>query len=76
MVASGFSRVEGIDYTKTFAPVAKLTLILVLYSMVASLNLLLHQIDVETAFLNGNLRKRVCRTATRVREGRSIVNRM
>ena len=36
LVAKGFSQVEGIDYTKTFAPVAKMNSIRLVLSLVAS----------------------------------------
>ncbi len=48
-------QVKGIDYTETFAPVAKFTSICTLLSLAAKLNLEIHQMDVKSAFLNGNL---------------------
>ena len=54
-VACGYSQVEGIDYSETYAPVVKLTSIRVLLATVRKLKLKLHQMDFITAFLNGDL---------------------
>ena len=55
LVAKGFSQVEGQDYTDTFAPVMQSTTLRSLLSLAASENYELHQIDVKTAFLYGDL---------------------
>jgi len=55
LIAQGFMQIEGLDYTNTFAPIAKYNTVHVLLSMVAKFDLELDQMDVKTAFLNGQL---------------------
>lgn len=59
LVARGFSQVEGVDYNETYAPVVKFTSVRILMAIVTVLNLYLHQMDVVTAFLNGDLEETV-----------------
>jgi hypothetical protein len=58
-VARGFSLVEGIDYEETFAPVAQYTSIHTIISLAVSMGWKLHQMDVKTAFLNGEIEEEV-----------------
>lgn len=55
LVAKGFSQREGIDYSQTFSPVAKLGTIRSVLSIAASEKMHLIQFDVSTAFLYGDL---------------------
>nr|GEW60295.1 hypothetical protein [Tanacetum cinerariifolium] len=55
----GFRQTKGIDYFDTYAPVARITTIRLLLALEAIYNLVIHQMDVKTAFLNGDLDKEV-----------------
>eukprot|EP00253_Pinus_taeda_P005612 PITA_05612 len=59
LVAKGFSHVEGIDYTETFSPVAKMNSIRLVLSLAASLKWEVHQMDVKSAFLHGDLHEEI-----------------
>ena len=58
-IAKGFTQKEGIDYTETFFPISKKDSLRVIFALVAHFNLELQQMDVKTAFLNGDLQEEV-----------------
>ncbi|GJV37099.1 zinc finger, CCHC-type containing protein [Tanacetum coccineum] len=59
LVIQGFRQKEGIDYFDTNAPVARISTIRLLIALAATYNLVIHQMDVKTTFLNGDLEDKV-----------------
>ena len=55
LVAKGYTQREGIDYEDTFSLVVRFASIRLVLSIVAKQDLELFQMDVKTAFLNGEL---------------------
>nr|GEU50788.1 hypothetical protein [Tanacetum cinerariifolium] len=58
-VARGYRQEEGIDFEESFASVARLEAIRIFLAYAAHRNMVVYQMDVKTAFLNGNLREEV-----------------
>ncbi|GJX72981.1 retrovirus-related pol polyprotein from transposon TNT 1-94 [Tanacetum coccineum] len=59
LVARGYRQEEGINFEESFAPVARLEAIRIFLAFAAHMNMVVYQMDVKTAFLNGNLREEV-----------------
>lgn len=59
LVAKEFTQIYGVDYTQTFAPLAKLNTIRILIPVAANRDWPLHQFNVKNAFLNGELEDEV-----------------
>ncbi|KAH9783645.1 hypothetical protein KPL71_009401 [Citrus sinensis] len=59
IVAKGYTQTYGIDYTDTFAPVAKINTIRILLSLAVNLDWPVQQFDVKNAFLHGDLSEEI-----------------
>nr|GEW54898.1 retrovirus-related Pol polyprotein from transposon TNT 1-94 [Tanacetum cinerariifolium] len=59
LVAKGYRQEEGIDFKESFATVARIEAIRIFIANVASKNMTIYQMDVKTAFLNGELKEEV-----------------
>nr|GEX54004.1 retrovirus-related Pol polyprotein from transposon TNT 1-94 [Tanacetum cinerariifolium] len=59
LVAQGFRQKEGIDFEESFASVVRIEAIRIFIANVAHKNMMIFQMDVKTAFLNGELKEEV-----------------
>nr|GEY71903.1 retrovirus-related Pol polyprotein from transposon TNT 1-94 [Tanacetum cinerariifolium] len=59
LVTRGYRQEEGIDFVESFAPVARLEAIRIFLAYTAHKNMVVYQMDVKIAFLNGNFREEV-----------------
>nr|KYP41883.1 Retrovirus-related Pol polyprotein from transposon TNT 1-94 [Cajanus cajan] len=58
LVAKGFTQKEGIDYKETFSPVSSKDSFRIIMTLVAHYDLEFHQMDVKTAFVNGDIEEK------------------
>ncbi|GJV30842.1 retrovirus-related pol polyprotein from transposon TNT 1-94 [Tanacetum coccineum] len=59
LVARDYRQEEGIDFEESFAPVARLEAKRIFLAFAAHMNMVIYQMDVKTAFPNGNMREEV-----------------
>ena len=59
LVVKGYDQIEGTDFEETFAPVAHLESICLLLGYASSMGIKLFQMDVKSAFLNGEIEENV-----------------
>ncbi|PHU15965.1 Zinc finger CCCH domain-containing protein 14 [Capsicum chinense] len=59
LVVKGFKQKEGLDYFDTYSPVTRITSIRMLIALAAVYNLQIQQMNVKTAFLNGDLEEEI-----------------
>ena len=58
----GFNQKKGVDYFDTYPPVTKIVTIRTLISLDAIHDLVVHQMDIKIAFLNGDLEEEIYMT--------------
>jgi hypothetical protein len=59
LVAKGYLQVKGLDFYKTYAPVARLESIRILLAYATYHGFKLYQMDAKSAFLNGPIKEEV-----------------
>nr|GEW43030.1 copia protein [Tanacetum cinerariifolium] len=59
LVAKGYRQEEGIDFEESFAPVARIEAIIILFAYVVDKNMTVFQMDVKTSLMNGILKLEV-----------------
>ena len=55
LVAKGYAQEKGIDFEETFAPTCRMTTIHIICALAAHDGWNVHQLDIKTTFLNGDL---------------------
>ncbi|MCO5610442.1 hypothetical protein L7F22_064680 [Adiantum nelumboides] len=59
LVAKSYAQQKGIDYDETFTPTSRASTVRSLVAIAAHHNWKVHQLDIKTAFLNGDLQEEV-----------------
>ncbi len=59
LVAKGFTQLEGVDFDKTFSPVARFESLRLLLVLATLEDWEIHQMDVKSAFLHGELEEEI-----------------
>ena len=59
LVIKGYKQWEGLDYFDTYSLVTKINSIRMILAIATLQNLEVHQMDVKTTFLNGDLKEEI-----------------
>jgi len=60
LVTKGYHQQPGLDFTETFSPVVKANTIHLVLSLAITRQWTIHQIDIQNAFLHGQLQEELC----------------
>jgi hypothetical protein len=71
LVAKSYTQKKCEDFFDTYSLIARLTTICILLSLIVSHGLLVHQMNVKTSFLNGELEEEIYMTQSDVFVGKS-----
>ena len=66
LVAKDCTKKQNVDYFDTFSPITRISFLWFLNVLASIYNLFIHQIDVKTVFLNGDVEKRCIVTTWRL----------
>ena len=59
LVAKGYKQKHNVDYFNTYSPVTRIASIRILFAITSIHKLVVHQMNVKTAFLNGDLEEEI-----------------
>jgi hypothetical protein len=59
LVAKGYKQKQNVDYFDTYSPVTRIASIRILFDIASIYKLVVHQMDVKTVFLNGDLEEEI-----------------
>jgi len=59
LVAKGYKQKYNVDYFDTYSPVTRIASIRILFFIASIYKLVVHQMDVKIAFLNGDLKEEI-----------------
>ncbi|KAH9780091.1 hypothetical protein KPL71_007943 [Citrus sinensis] len=59
LIFKGYAQMFGVDFSETFAPIARLDTIRMSLALAAQQGWVIHQMDVKSAFLNGYLEEEI-----------------
>ena len=59
LVAKGYKQKHNVDYFDNYSPVTRIASIRILFAIASIYKLVVHQMDVKIAFLNGDLEEEI-----------------
>jgi hypothetical protein len=59
LIAQGYTQMKGLDFRKTYAPIARLEAIRILLAYICAHNIKLYQMDIKSVFFNGYINEEV-----------------